>query len=211
MRKVETWQECRKIPDLNSKLKRMVNLSEFEANFKNFEIPEELKELVNFQNSIGDDENFSDQFYIGRDYSDKSGITGYSDDDEFTNSIIEFAMADGSGSTYAFWVRDKNENIHEAPILAFGSEGGIHIVAKNVKELLKILTFDVEPAIGWDKIYFYKDEDDYEPTEKTEEYKKWVFEKYGIETTENPDEIVKSAQEIYEDEFQNWLKKYYND
>ena len=62
MRKVETWQECRKIPDLNSKLKRMVNLNEFEANFKNFEIPEELKELVNFQNSIGDDENFQISF-----------------------------------------------------------------------------------------------------------------------------------------------------
>lgn len=189
----------------------MVNLSEFKANFRNFEIPEELIGLVNFQNSTGDDENFSDKFYIGRDYSDKSGIKGYSEDEEFTNSIIEFAMADGTGSTYAFWLRDKNENLSEAPVLVFGSEGGIHIVAKNIRELLEILTFDVEPAIGWDKIYFYKDEDDYEPTEKTEEYKKWVLEKYGIEATEDPDGIVKNAQEIYEDEFQNWLKKYYND
>ncbi|MCJ8155540.1 hypothetical protein MKJ01_17410 [Chryseobacterium sp. SSA4.19] len=189
----------------------MVNLNEFEANFKNFEIPEELVELVNFQNSIGDDENFSDQFYIGRDYSDKSGISGYSDHEEFTDSIIEFAMADGSGSSYAFWVRNNNKNLSEAPILAFGSEGGIHIVAKNIRELLQILTFDVEPAIGWDDIYYYKDEDDYEPTEKTEEYRKWVLEKYGIETTEDPDEIVKNAQEMYENEFQNWLKKYYHD
>lgn len=188
----------------------MVDLSEFKVNFKNFEIPEELINLVNFQNSIGDDENFSDQFYIGRDYSDKSGIKGYSDDEEFTTLVIEFAMADGTGSTYAFWVVDKNENLAEAPILAFGSEGGIHIVAKNIKELLEILTFDVEPSIGWDEIYFYKDEDDYEPSEKIEEYRSWVLENYGIEITEDPDEIVKKAQKIYEDKFQNWLKKYYN-
>jgi len=188
----------------------MVNLSAFEANFKNFEIPEELTELVKFQDSIADDENFADQFYIGRDYSDKSGISGYSDDEGFTGSIIEFAMADGSGSTYAFWVRNNDKNLSEAPVLAFGSEGGIHIVARNIRELLQILTFDVEPAIGWDDIYYYKDEDEYEPTEKTEEYKKWVLEKYGIETTENPDEIVKNAQETYDEEFRNWLKTYYD-
>lgn len=189
----------------------MVNLSDFESNFENFEIPEELIELVNFQNSIGDDENFSDNFYIGRDYSDKSGIIGYSDDEEFTDSIIEFAMADGSGSTYAFWIRNGNKNLSEAPILAFGSEGGIHIVSKNIKELLQILTFDVEPSIEWDQIYYFKDEDDYEPTDKTEEYKNWVLEKYGIEPTEDADQIVKRAQSIYEEEFQTWLKKYYDE
>ena len=189
----------------------MVNLKEFKANFNNLEIPIELIELVNFQNSIGDDENFSHEFYIGRDYSDKSGIDGVSNDKEFTNSIIEFAMADGSGSTYAFWIRNKNENLSEAPILAFGSEGGIHIVAQNIRELLEILTFDADPSIGWDEVYFYKDEDDYEPTDKTEEYKSWVLEKFAIKATDDADEIVKNAQEVYEDEFQNWLKIYYKE
>ena len=188
----------------------MVNLNEFKLNFKNLEIPKELIGLVNFQNSIDDDENFSDQFYIGRDYSDKSGISGYSDNDEFTSSIIEFAMADGSGSSYAFWIRNGNRNLNEAPILAFGSEGGIHIVAKDIKELLQILTFDVEPSTGWEELYFYKDEDDYEPSDKIVEYKKWALENFSIKSTDDADEIVNDAQEIYEEEFQNWLKKYYD-
>lgn len=188
----------------------MVNINNFEANFKNLEIPTELTDLLNFQKSIaiGDHEKFTYQFCIGRDYSDKSGLNGYSNDEEFTNSIIEFAKAAGYGSTYAFWIRNNNKNLSDAPILAVTNKDGIHIIAKNIRELLEILTFDVEPTLRWDEMYFYKDENFYEPTDKTEEYKAWVLEKYGVKTTEYPAEIVNKAQEVYEVEFQNWFKKY---
>jgi hypothetical protein len=181
----------------------------FKANFKQYKIPVELAELLKFQNRSDHSEEFSAGFYLGADYTDKSGLASYSSDENFTNAIIEFARADGSGSTYALWIIDGNKNLNEAPIVAFGSEGGIHIVAEDIKGLLEILTFDTEPTIGWEEVYYYKDEDEYDPSEYNEEYKKWVFEKFNITSTDDADQIVENAQMIYEERFQNWLKKYY--
>ena len=69
--------------------------------------------------------------------NDKTGIKTWSEEEEFYNSFIEFAGANGSGSSYAYWLIDKDLN--NCPIVVFGDEGGVHIVAENILQLLYLI------------------------------------------------------------------------
>lgn len=187
----------------------MLELSEFAKNFNGLTIPDELIKLLRFQNETSKTEFYSDGFELVVD-TEKIGLKTYSEDEIFLASIIEFANADYTGSTYGFWLKDRNKNLSESPIIAFGSEGGFHIVAENIKELLQILTFDSEPMIDWDEISFYKSED-HEPTPFAEEYKNWLAENFDLQPVENPDFLVEKAQSKYQAEFQKWMSRYYEE
>lgn len=187
----------------------MLELSEFAKNFKDSAVPNELIKLLEFENKVSKDGFYSDGFELIVD-TEKIGLKTYSEDEIFLASIIEFANADYTGSTYGFWLKDGNKNLSESPIFAFGSEGGFHIVAGNIKELLQILTFDSEPMIDWDEISFYKSED-YEPSPFAEEYKKWLAENFDLQSVENPDFLVEKAQSKYQAEFQKWMNLYYSE
>lgn len=107
----------------------MLKVNDFKKNFNGLMMPEELIKLLNFQNSVDKDKFYSSGFELN--VIEKYGLKTYSEDLQFLNSILEFANADATGSSYGFWLRDKKENLKESPIVIFGSEGGYHIVAKN--------------------------------------------------------------------------------
>lgn len=138
--------------------------------FQNIQIPSKLLALLKFDNEAAEQKYFSDGFEFSLD-KEKTGLKTYSTDELFLNSIYEFANADGTGSSYGFWLKDNITNLNEAPIVVFGSEGGYHVVAKNLDELLQLLTFDSEPMIDWDEVYYYKDIEEYEPSGKIKEYR----------------------------------------
>lgn len=178
--------------------------------FSGMKLPDKLLKLCDFQNEIGKGDFYSEGFELSID-KEKIGLKTYSDDDNFLNYIYEFANADSTGSTYGFWFSSFNQNLNEAPICVFGSEGEYHIVANNFDELRQILTFDSEPIIDWDEVYFYKDPDDYEPSPKSKELIDWVKLSFDIESTNEPDSIVKSAQENHQENFKEWVGKFYAD
>jgi hypothetical protein len=186
----------------------MIDIIDFSKNFNGLTIPTELVMLLDFEKTMPSDEFYSAGFELTVDEA-KHGLKTYSEDVVFLNSIMEFADADGMGSTYGFWLRNNNKNLAEAPIVIFGGEGGNHIVASNILELFQILTYDVEPMVGWDEVYYYKDEEDYEPSEQREAFKKWLFDNFKISETNNADSIVKAAQEKYQAAFKDWMKNYY--
>ena len=188
----------------------MVKEEDLNNFFEGLEIPDELNALLKFDAEVAQGYWFSEGFEFSLD-KDRVGLKTYSDDAKFLNSIYEFANADGTGSSYGFWLKDENLDLNKAPIVAFGSEGGFHIVAKNLSDLLQILTFDSEPMIDWDEIYYYKDLDDFEPSPKSEAYCSWLKEKYAIDKIDNADEIVKAAQEEYQSLFKSWVEQYYQD
>lgn len=171
------------------------------------QIPKTLVELLKFANTVSKDNWFSEGFEFSID-EEKYGLKTYSEENEFLHSFIEFAKADGTGSTYAIWIKNNNESLENMPIVAFGSEGGYHIVSENLKGLLEILTYDVEPMIDWEGIDFYKDEDNYEASEHIEAYQNWLKENYQIRITNNANKIVENAQEKYQKEFESWVAKY---
>ena len=187
----------------------MLELSEFSKNFNGLAVPNELIKLLEFQNEVSKDDFYSDGFELTID-TEKIGLKTYSEDEIFLNSIMEFANADYSGSTYGFWVRDGNKNLGETPIVAFGSEGGFHIIAENIKELLQILTFDSAPMIDWDEISFYKSED-YAPRGFAKVYQNWLAENFDLQPVETPDFLIEKAQNKYQAEFQKWMSRYYSE
>lgn len=173
-------------------------------------LPDILLELINFDNSVANDDWFSEEFEFITD-EEIYMLKTYSEDDEFLSSFIPFAQANAGGSLYAFWIKNNDISLDKSPIVAFGDEGGHHIVSENIYDLLKILTYDVRPMIDWDSIYYYKDKEDYEPSKYRDQFRNWLNDKYQIESTNNADEIVQTAQEKHQEDFKEWIGKYYSE
>lgn len=183
------------------------SLEEFAVQFGNYKLPEDLVKLYEFEQEHGV-ESYSECFGLTIT-NDKIGIKTWSEEEEFYNSFIEFAGANGSGSSYAYWLIDKDLN--NCPIVVFGDEGGVHIVAESTRKLIQLLTLDTEISVDFDSVYFYKDEEYYEESENKEEFQEWVKEEFdlnAIETNEEADEIVDQAQRKYKQKFNDFLVKF---
>jgi len=181
---------------------------DLKCHFQGLDIPEKLLALLKFSNEIAQNKYFSNGFEFSLD-KEKVGLKTYSDNKEFLCSIYEFAVADGTGSSYGFWLKDGSSDLDRAPIVAFGSEGGFHIVANNFAGLLQILTFDSEPMIDWDEICYYKDTKDFEPSAKSKEYRDWLRKECALAGIESADEIVQEAQKTHKESFSAWVGNFY--
>lgn len=182
-----------------------LTLEEFSIQFGNYEIPDDLKKLFDFQSEY--DGDFSECFYMHS--IDKTGLKTWSEADTFYNSFIEFATANGSGSSYAYWLIDTDLN--NCPIVVFGDEGGIHVIAENTRKLIHLLTYDTEISVDFDSAYFFKDEDYYEESSYKDEFQEWVTAQFGfqpIDSDEAADEIVNEAKEKYKNQLNNFLTEY---
>lgn len=183
------------------------SLEEFTSQFGDYKLPNDLVKLYKFQQEYGS-ETYSECFGLTIT-NDKTGIKTWSEEEEFYNSFIEFAGANGSGSSYAYWLIDKDLN--NCPIVVFGDEGGIHVVAENIRRLIHLLTLDTEISVDFDYAYFYKDEEYYEDNENKEEFHEWVKEEFNlnaIETNEEADEIIEQAKKKYKQKLNFFLVKF---
>ena len=179
----------------------------FTSLFGNNKVPEILLSLLEFDNQVATDGWFSEGFEFMAD-EEKLMLSTYSEEPDFLNAFFPFAQADASGSVYAFWNPNSDIDLEETPIAVFGSEGGYHVIAANIHDLLRILTYDAEPMIDWDDISFYKDEEEHEPGTHSAEYKRWLNDRYQLSPTDNPDELVEKAQEKYQGAFNEWMERY---
>lgn len=183
------------------------SLEEYASQFGNYKLPEDLVKLFEFEQEYGV-ETYSECFGLTIT-DDKTGIKTWSEEEGFYNSFIEFAGANGSGSSYAYWIIDKDLN--NCPIVVFGDEGGVHVVAENTQKLIQLLTLDTEISVDFDKAYFYQDEEYYEESENKEEFREWVKEGFNldaIDSNEEADEIVEEAQKKYKQKFNDFLVKF---
>ena len=185
-----------------------MDIKEFKENWGLTAIPAELEKLIYFQTNISSFENYSQGFGVLID--DKSGLKSWSEDVSFLDKLFPFAQANGSGSFYAIWNDGTTKPINEMPIVVFGDEGGVHIVAENILQLLHLITFDTEISVDFEEIYFYKDEDDYEESEDLNEFLNWLKGDYGLDQIQEPSDIISSAQEKYKEEFDKWFGQYYD-
>lgn len=186
----------------------MTSLAEFKTNFAGHTVPPELAKLLAFQDEHGF-ESYSGGFGLLAD--GKSGLHSWSEDEAFLSKLMPFAQATGTGSIYALWSGGAAKSTSEMPVIVFGDEGGVHVIAENVKELLRLLTFDVEPMVDLGGVSFYKDEDEHEPSEAAEEYEAWLQSELGLEPVDDADEIVSAAQLKYKKPFDAWMKTFVPD
>ncbi|MCL9805569.1 hypothetical protein NAT51_08545 [Flavobacterium amniphilum] len=187
----------------------MIDINNFKENFQLEALPVTLEKLIHFQNNTSSFECYSQGFgvYIDSWY----GLETWSNEEAFLDKLYPIAQANGSGSFYTIWDDGSGKELDQMPIAVFGDEGGVHIVAENLLQLLHLLTFDTEISVDFDEVYFYKDEEDYEESEDLNEFLEWLKTDYNLEQINNPDAIIESAQLKYKDAFANWSKQYYTD
>ncbi|WP_343661553.1 hypothetical protein [Chryseobacterium sp.] len=183
----------------------MINITEFKENLNLKEIPAELEKLIYFQNTISSFENYSQGFGILIDK--KNGLKSWSTDENFLDKLFPFAQANGSGSFYAIWNDGTGKPLELMPVVVFGDEGGVHVVAENLLQLLHLLSYDTEISVDFDTAYFYKDDEDDESEDRME-YIKWLKETFHLNPIEEPDDLIKTAQEKYKAPFDQWIGQY---
>ncbi|WP_300978390.1 hypothetical protein [Flavobacterium sp.] len=185
-----------------------LSLQKFKAQFGKHTVPADLLQLYDFGKKHGH-YNYSENFYLGN--FDKRGLKTYSKNGTFINAFIEFAGANGTGSSYGFWVL--NEDLNECPVVIFGDEGGIQVIAGNFRQLLQLLSFDHEPSVSYDEVSFYFDEEDedYEHSESHEEYVLWLQLNFGLQpitTDEETELIIEKAQQKYQKQLNEFIAQY---
>lgn len=185
-----------------------LTLKEFALQFGEHKMPDDLVWLFNFQYEY--DTEISECFYLHT--IGKTGLANWSEDAGFLNAFVEFATANGTGSFYAYWLIDTD--LEKCPIVVFGDEGGVHVVAESTQKLIQLLTFDTEISVYYENVYFYKDDEDEddEPSEYIEEFIEAFQERMPelnpIETDEEANEIIKEAKDKYQKRLNDFLETY---
>lgn len=182
-----------------------MTLKEYSRNFVGYPVPTILVDLLTFETDNAIDAYYSESFELIID--DKYGLRTWSKEADFLNQLFPFAQAESNGSFYAFWL-EKGQDLNTAPIVVFGGEGGYHVVANNLLCLLKLLSLDVEPMVDEDGVYYYKDEENYEPSVYSRKFKKWLREYYflsPISTNFVAEQLVEEAQDLYQELFLLWM------
>jgi hypothetical protein len=165
----------------------------------------ELNELKDLFDQAGD--FLADGFEM-YDYDDKSMFLACDlTDPEFLSRLIPIAQANGTGSEYAIWRFDDREDLATLPIAVFGDEGGEHIVARNFQELLQLLGYDTEVMAEIESAYYYRGDDD-EHSGAHELFVAWLRDRFGLAPTDDPDSIVKAAQDEFGERFHAWIEPY---
>lgn len=191
---------------------KAVTYEDLVIKFGNHQVPKDLKLLFEFHLEYGP-YDYAQSFFL--ETSDDISLSSWSEDEKFTKCFIEFATANGSGSVYAYWLIDKN--IENCPIVVFGDEGGIILVANNMQELIHILTLDVEISVGLYGVSFYIEEDIDEddeyniPSQNKEEFAAWANTNFGLNalnTTEQAETIAQKAQAKYQEKLNSFLEKF---
>jgi hypothetical protein len=166
----------------------------------------ELNQLKAFQDEVGF-ENYAQGFGLS-EYNDTSGLeAGWSKDPQFLGQLIPFAQANGTGSMYALWRLDDRDDLATLPVAVFGDEGGQHVIARNLRELLQLLGFDTEISVDWDDAYFYRDDED-EHVDGHDAYVAWLRETLGLAPADDPDRIVDAARAEFGERFATWTRTF---
>lgn len=153
-----------------------------------YDVPPTLLALLEFEQSLGPKVEYSFGYETQID-SEQPLIGTYGK--EAAKQFIEFAQANGSGSSYAFWVKDGNKDLETAPIVFLGDEGFNALAANNLRQLLSLLSCDSEGRAfdEEDGLYYGKtgdeeelDEDErMEPSEGINAFREWLTTSQNIE------------------------------
>lgn len=184
----------------------MTLASDLESLFAPHSVPQPLAKLVEFSEQIG-------RIWYAKGFEiypnvKRSGINTWSADRGFLDALFPFATANGSGSIYALWNEGRSEDPSAWPVIVFGDEGGVWIVAKDLLDLLALLTFDAEPMIGHDGVVYYRNAKTHEFSEGHKQYLEWLRNTFGIAPVDDADGRVSTAQTSLQSRFEIWMSAF---
>lgn len=195
-------------------------LEKFTELYKPFAVPNTLKKLIEIEEKLGAD-NYVVSFYLNPENAEDFFYLNFSEDEEINKKVsqhfLPLSNLDGTGGSAGFWLKDgRNTDLENAPIIAFGSEGAINVVAKNIKDFIYILSLGIEGMDGKYPQYIADGEVAYR-REYFMEYRKWLKNTMNIEPVKDwkrqdtPKKIVelqKEANDLYKIELYRMLSKY---
>jgi hypothetical protein len=184
----------------------MIQANDFAKNFPNAAVPEGLSRLLDFQNYTSGPEFFAAGFELI--VNETPGmLETYSSDPAFLNALFIFAQASHSGSEYALWRMDAQTDLNAAPVILFGDEGGVEVIAENISGLLQLLTVDAEPFFSGDGIYMARQADD--PVSPAgAPYKVWVKTNFDLDAIDDAKPMISAAQAKFQTVFEEWIKPF---
>jgi hypothetical protein len=175
-----------------------------------------LNQLHAFQQKHGYD-GFNPGFSLIA-FDDDSQLSGWSRDPQFLRALYPFARANGGRSFYAIWQMSPGQNLSRSPVVLFGDDGTEHVVARNARELISLVTLetdtedDAEPDEDFSA--FTRPGSGYSPYRTHSNFAAWVEQNSPRVHNNDPEAgneiIIKRAQQQYEPAFKRWKVKYLN-
>ena len=150
--------------------------------------------------------NLLKEFYDAQDDFFANGFEMYTYGEEIEEGLISFAQANGSGSLYGIWRKDDREDLATLPVVAMGDEGGVHVVARDFREFLRLLASlpaDCEPWIDWES--FGLRECDWDEPVENERFLAWLKETFDITPADDWETIVNNAGAELGKEWAAWI------
>lgn len=169
----------------------------------------ELNELKEFEERCGN-EYYADGFELV-EFGRPSGAETYSEEQEFIDSFVCFARANRTGSDYAFWRVDDRPDLATVPVVVFGDEGGIGIVAGNLRDLLRQLGCDWWQWPSWEGAQFMAPDPDDKPSPRHGDYLEWLKETFDLTPPDDPNELRHVAEGEFGTLLENWVDRFYQE
>lgn len=180
---------------------------DLDEQFEERPVPQLLRALhaVEFRLGAG---SFADGFALAA--PGDAGLRTWSEDTRFLEGVVEFATANGSGSTYALWLA-AGEPPEQSPVVIFGDEGGTHVVAEHLAAFLLLLAADTEASVDHDGVTFFWEEALAEeaPSPNRDAYRRWLGTVLPPEAVDPglpaPEEILAAAQNRFGRHYADWI------
>ncbi|MEU6272006.1 hypothetical protein ABZ871_06230 [Streptomyces populi] len=161
----------------------------------------ELNLLKEFEDRLGP-VFYSEGFELA-EYDGDAGLHTWSEDPEFLSRFIPFAKADNTGSDYALWRCDDRAELATLPVVLVGDEGDLHVIARDLRELFRLLAIDSEPTPEG----FLDPDGVEEHSEGHAEFLVWLDETFGLGPAEDPG-ALRDARKEHDDRFQTWVRRF---
>ncbi|MFD7514225.1 hypothetical protein ACFV85_05385 [Streptomyces niveus] len=121
--------------------------------------------------------------------------------------LVPFAQASGSGSFYALWRCDDRADLATLPVIRFGDEGDLDVVASGLRDLFRLLAVDDE----WYMLDDGADDDAADDGERSADhadYLVWLRRTFGLTRPDDPQAIIDAATAEYGRRFADWLRQF---
>ncbi|MFE1292414.1 hypothetical protein [Streptomyces sp. NPDC058751] len=161
----------------------------------------ELNLLKEFEDRLGP-VLYSEGFELV-EYDGDAGLRTWSEDPGFTSRFIPFAKANSTGSDYALWRCDDRSDLATLPVVFVGDEGDLYVIARDLRELFRLLAIDREPVSEG----FSGSGGIEEHSEGHAEFVSWLDRTFGLRPPEDPDALWNARKE-QDDRFRAWAGRF---
>jgi hypothetical protein len=164
--------------------------------------PGMLCKLIAFQDAQGF-ETYCNGFGIYGQTPDV--FRNWTTSDALAGRLFCIGQANASGSLYAIWNADDTKPLDSQPVIAFGDEGGVWVVATDLAAFFKLLSFDSEPTITRAHISFHRREVESLHHKKLATFLKTQFGITKITKADDVEAQLRHAAETYQHRLNSML------